>query len=399
MFLDLPCTCCKTKQFIIITAFKDVPGGQSILRYDHYVKLNRYAIVPTACFIMLGSLLLIVAMWSLRSYIDPMMGQDTYNLMRTIMSLMIILFAIEAMRCRCISEGMLLLMAGLSSLIFSISESNFETSGFGITYLFFSAGFLSSGYVFYKRKQFFITLGTIVFSIATLLPIFMPDHYIIITGTGFMIAGLIFVLNGCYDTVKIGWGKEPKRYIGYKDLCSEDEYAHMLVSTAGILSFATLSLVLGYHVLDTGEHNVSLYIVKLLLSAVVISFGVYALSRGIIGEGLMMFVLAISTFSAAILSLMHLEYPASLNMILSVVYIALTMEFFMKRDVLLFMTCLLIFLVFFLESFTEQAESLEVAITILKIVSAYSAIAALLFFETGKDVLPRNLHLSKKEVA
>ncbi|MCK9323714.1 MAG: hypothetical protein M0P07_07185, partial [Candidatus Methanomethylophilaceae archaeon] len=117
------------------------------------------------------------------------------------------------------------------------------------------------------------------------------------------------------------------------------------------------------------------------------------------GEGLMMFVLAISTFSAAILSLMHLEYPASLNMILSVVYIALTIEFFMKRDVLLFMTCLLIFLVFFLESFTEQAESLEVAITILKIVSAYSAIAALLFFETGKDVLPRNLHLSKKEVA
>lgn len=370
-----------------------------VLKYDHYVKLNRYAIVPTACFIMLGFLLVIMATWSLRSYIDPMMGQDTYNLIRTIMSLVTIIFAIEAMRCRCISEGILLLMAGLSSLIFSISEANFETAGLGITYIFFSAGFLSSGYVFYKRKQFIITSGTTVFSIATILPLFMSGHYDLITGVGFMVAGLIFIVNGCYDTVKIGWGKELKRYIGYKDLCNKKEYAHMLVSTAGILSFATLSMVLGYHVLDTSEHSTSLYVVKLLLSVVVVTFGIYALGHGIVAEGLMMFVLALSTFSAAVLSLAHIEFPASLNMILSIVYVALTIEFFMKKDGLLCMTCFLIFLVLFLESFTHQAASLELAITVLKAVSAYSAIAALLFFETGKEVLPRNIHLREKREA
>ncbi len=376
-----------------------MPNDPGVLRYGHYVTLNRYAIVPTACFIMLGFLLLIMAVWSLRSYIDPMMGQETYNLIRTIMSLITIIFAVEAMRCRCISEGMLLMMAGLSSLIFSVSEANFGITALSITYIFFSAGFLSSGYVFYKRKQRMITFGTIIFSIATLLPLFLSNYYEIITGVGFMASGLIFILIGCYDTIKIGGGKEPLRYIGYKDVCSKEEYAHMLTSTAGILSFATLSLVLGYYVLGTSEHSTSLYVVKFLLSIVVVSFGVYALNRGIVAEGLMMFVLALSTLSVSILSLMHIEGPVSLDLILSMVYIVLTIEFFIKREGLLCITCLMIFLVLFMESFTHHAALLEVVITILKAVSAYSAIAALLFYETGKEVLPMNMHLRNKKRA
>jgi len=376
-----------------------VSDDREVLRYGHYVTLNKYAIVPTACFIMLGFLLIIMAMWSLRSYTDPMMGHETYNLMRTIMSLVTIIFSLEAMRCRCISEGMLLLMAGLSSLIFSISEVSFGSTALSITYIFFSAGFLSSGYVFYKRKQMIITVGTLIFSSSILLPVFFSDQYDLITGVGFMVSGLVFLINGCYDTIRIGSGKELNRYVGYKDVCSKEEYAQMLVSTAGILSFATLSLVLGYYVLDTSGHSTSLYVVKFLLSIVVIMFGIYALGNGIVAEGLMMFILALSTLSGSVLSLMHIESPASLDMILSMVYIALSIGFFIKREILLFMTCVLIFIVLFMESFTHQAEMFEVAITILKVISAYIAIAALLFFETGKEVLPRNIRLRYREGA
>ena len=149
------------------------------------------------------------------------------------------------------------------------------------------------------------------------------------------------------------------------------EYAHSLVSTAGVLMFAILSLVLGYYVIDGDS---SLYLVKIVMSVITMGFGLYALSRGIATEGMMMYAVAMITIVTSAAHIVHIPDTEYLGMVVSFVFIPLAYRFAREGDWMMSIASALLFAMFFLGPFVSDAAYLEVIVAVLKAVSCVMAI-------------------------
>jgi hypothetical protein len=309
----------------------------NILEYAHYSKLDINSTIPTVATILLGILTIIVGFYPLNQYFDfVILDSSTYAFTRLVFAVIVLIFSFIALYKRTITEGILLLLSGVSSLIFVLSEISLGIAGFSITYLFFTIAFLICAGIFLSRHQYLSGTASLIMSASIIIAVFVPDDiYDMVFGTGMMVSGSIFLTSGIKNLFTAGLDIDPKYRNCPIDGCSDGEYPHILVSTADILSFAMLSLVLGYYVLDTTGQSQQLYIVKILLSTIVMFFGVYAMGKGILDEGLMMFTVALSTFIFAVTHLLHVGGPIQFDLIMSFIMLAIAIEFAYKKDILM----------------------------------------------------------------
>jgi len=367
-------------------------GGEALV-YRHFASYDVNAIVSVASALLLGILTLLVGFQSLNQYLgliqlDPV----TFSMTRAVFAGFVLVFSMIAFSRRTITEGILLMLVGLSSLIFSISELSFGIAGFGLVQLFFIASYMTAGIVFLSRAQWMTAAASLTMSSTIVISVFLDGNaYDVVFGIGMMVSGALFMAKGLKNLIFVGLDRNLSEKPHMTGTDMPVEYAQILVSTAGILSFATLSLVLGYYVLDSTGQSLSLYIVKMIMSVIVMIFGVYALSKGILSEGLMMFIVAMSTFIFAITSILHIEGPMILDLVMSFVFLIIAAEFIIKRAPLMTITSILLFLLFFLEPFESLSEILEVITMAVKLISGYAAIAAWVLFDTGRNIVPRSL--------
>lgn len=357
--------------------------------YRHYVKSNLSSAIPSASMIVLGVLLMFMSIWALREYMPFYVDEYTYNIIRSTFSVFALLFAAIAMRAYCLSEGILLMIAGLSALTFAISELSFGASGFMISSLFFAMCFLICSLIFFLRKNYVITLSTLIIGVTVILGFLSSNKFNEVVGIGFGISGVMILLIGCFMCIRIGAKTED--YVNDRTFRTEtpEEYAHVLIETVGMLSFATMSLVLGFYILDASGHSMNIYVVKLALSIIVLIFALYAIEHGIIAEGLMMLILSLSAFMFSITSILGMQGPLILDFILSFAYIPLTIQFLVKRKYMTAVLASLMFLMLFMEVFSHDAHMLEIPIMLVKIVSIYTAVTALLYYEAGISIMPK----------
>jgi hypothetical protein len=370
---------------------------RKVLKYAHSTNVNAYVLIPTVAAIVLGLLIMTMAVGCLGHVIGIDIESDTYNVIRFVFACADMAFAYLAMKIRFISEGLLLLITGLSAAIFSVSETYFGMAGLNITYLFFSACFIVCCLAFRLRHNISATIGTGVFAITIVLGLLLPEYYSWISGVGFFVSGVVFFCRGSRNCIRLCAGQKLKHQVRYKDFCSQTEYAGILVSTAGVLCFAAMSFVMGFYIIDETGQSDSLYAVKLILSLIVLGFSMYGIGNGHLDEGLMMFTVSLSTFMFAVCSLFGYQGPLFLDLILSFSYLPLIVTAVIKRKYIMTLTALLLFMVMSMEMLTEDAEYLELVITILKIVTSYTAVAALLYYETGRDILPKRFSPCSKE--
>ncbi|MCK9323782.1 MAG: hypothetical protein M0P07_07525, partial [Candidatus Methanomethylophilaceae archaeon] len=261
--------------------------GQASLKYEYYVNFSQYALMPTAASTVIGILLILSSLESLAPYFGLNIDYVTFNIIKMVFAAITVIFSILILRVRQITEGVLLMLMGLSVMIFSIAELSFGYSELGIVILFFIAEFLACSIIFYVRKQYVYAIATMIFSIfAVFVNYTSNSEYNALFGLFVMMAGVIFLTFGLWSMISITSRKEYVRYISNKIFYSDAEYANVLVSTAGILAFATLSFVLGYHAIVGKDTQFNL--IKLMISILVLAFGVYAVNKGILTEGLMM---------------------------------------------------------------------------------------------------------------
>ncbi len=365
--------------------------GQASLKYEYYVNFSQYALMPTAASTVIGILLILSSLESLAPYFGLNIDYVTFNIVKMVFAAITVIFSILILRVRQITEGVLLMLMGLSVMIFSIAELSFGYSELGIVILFFIAEFLACSIIFYVRKQYVYAVATMIFSIfAVFVNYTSNSEYNALFGLFVMMAGVTFLTFGLWSMISITSGKEYVRYISNKIFYSDAEYANVLISTAGILAFATLSFVLGYHAIIGKDTQFNL--IKLMISILVLAFGVYAVNKGILTEGLMMLALSVTTLVSSIFGILGLEELTAFNLIMSFTFIPLAVCFAIEKDYLLLFTAVLLFLVLFMESFMNSTLALELAINVLKIISGYYAIGSWIYYDTGREILPRSLN-------
>ncbi len=362
-----------------------------MLHYKHFASYDVNAIIVAAGAIMLGLLTVLVGFYPLNQTAELVaISPAAFSLTRMIMAGIVMAFAVIALLIRAITEAILLMLSGLSSLIFAISELTFGIAGFSLAYLFFTVAYLAGGLIFLSRGQMMLAAAALIMSATIVLSVFLNGTaYGLVFGCGMMVSGLLFLIDGLLNFAKIGLDRRVRKAARPVDRCSSVQYSQVVVSTAGILSFAILSLVMGYYVLDTSGNFLSLYVVKMILAVIVLAFGTYARSRGILAEGAMMFVLALSAFIFALTGILHIEGPVPLDFVMSFIFLVVAAEFVVKHDVLMSVTAVLLFLLLFLESFETLSEVLELVTVAVKMISGYLAITAWIYYDTGRDLRPR----------
>ena len=141
------------------------------------------------------------------------------------------------------------------------------------------------------------------------------DYDGILGTVGYYAAGIIFFFQAVYRLFYFHiYGTLDSKLM--RHVRSDDgEYSHTLVGTAGVLSFSILSMILCYYVLD-GSHSSPFYVMKLILSLVVLIFAFYAMNHGVFSEGFLMLGISINIALFSVMHLFHLLRILMLNYIL-----------------------------------------------------------------------------------
>lgn len=369
-----------------------ISSADGPLRYPHYSSLGRFAVAPTAGTFSLALLCLTSACNSPWAMEILGLDQVSTGALTMMCSFLAIAFAVVSMWARMITESILMLLMGVMTLIMSMSAVTTELTGFVIANLFFISGFATCAFIFKKRGQSLRFAACAVVCVTLLASSLPTGHSAGIFGIGYLACGSLFLLSAVWKTYKVCVLKKKYELDCPRMHQSPVEYAHSLVSTAGVLMFAILSLVLGYYVIDGDS---SLYLVKIVMSVITMGFGLYALSRGIATEGMMMYAVAMITIVTSAAHIVHIPDTEYLGMVVSFVFIPLAYRFAREGDWMMSIASALLFAMFFLGPFVSDAAYLEVIVAALKAVSCVMAITSIVRYETGTRLF-RGLFMSKE---
>ena len=369
-----------------------ISSADGPMRYPHYSDLGRFAIAPTAGTFSLALLCLTSACAS--PWVVDILGLDQVATGALVMmcSFLAIAFSVVSMWARMITESILMLLMGVMTLIMSMSAVTTELTGFVIASLFFISGFATCAFIFNKKGQRLRFAACLIVCITLLASSLPTDHSAGISGIGYLACGILFLVSATWKTYKVCVLRKRYELDCPRMHQSPVEYAHSLVSTAGVLMFAILSLVLGYYVIDGDS---SLYLVKIVMSIITMGFGLYALSRGIATEGMMMYTVAMITIVASAAHIVHVPDTEYLGLVVSFVFIPLAYRFAREGDWMMSVASVLLFAMFFLGPFISDAAYLEVIVAVLKAVSCVMAITSIVRYETGTSLF-RGLFMSKE---
>jgi hypothetical protein len=357
------------------------------LQYGFYGTGGPRLLISTVAVIVLGALNVLIGYGQIDLMHPNGYNGSVYLLLRMALAMMAILISLVAFRQRMITEGMLFLLSGLSAIVIGVTEMLVFSVSDMLIYLCPTVGYAVCTYIFHSRGERAYALSTAVFTLGCAISVFAVDHVhwtisgilVALSGAMLMAVGVINMLRSCSGR-GTGVSDGPVRDV------PAHGYPHVLIATAGILCFTFLSMVLGYDVAIVGDKGLIVYMTKIIMSLTVAAFGIYALDRGMTGEGMMMLVVSVITGITAAIYLMGTGQFHLLGLLMSFVFVPIAVGFAMKREYLLVATSLLLFVVFFSDYFTHDAAWVELLIMCLKIIAGYCAIGAWIHYDTGAHV-------------
>ncbi len=353
-------------------------------RYRYYSDLGKLALAPTIGAFILGMMCFMI---SVSSYFEILhittIPTDAIWVQTGLCTILVLIFAVATMWARLITESIMMMLLGVMHMIFFISGS---TSGLIISNIFCITGLGTCVAVFLRKKQYWRFAACLALCVNIIIAGIQTELAGILIPMGYLIASVFFTLSGILKTYNVCVLKKTHRMDCTQIGQTAKEYAHTLVSTMGVLTFAILSLVLGYYVVDGDS---SLYMVKFGLAIATLAFGMYALHHGIVTEGMLMYVVSMITIVTSFMHMFHLGHVELFSFIVSFALLPLAYRFFKEGEWMMSIVCVLLFVMFSVGYYVEDAAYLELLIAMIKAVSCIVAIASILHHETGSNILGR----------
>lgn len=353
------------------------------LVYKHRTELGTKAMSAVLNKYIMGMLCFMASLGASQFGLD-LLGLDSnnFNVLMIPLAISSMLFVVLSFQNRDITGGIVLLVMGMSQLTNTVSALAFDAAGFTWQQIFFTAGFAVASYIYYTRKQI-DTIPCALLCITILLSSLLNEHGSLVTTVGYWLCGSLYFVSASYRIYRHCVKKEVGDYMLIHMDESKLKYDDMLFNTAGIISFAILSMFLCFYIFD-GSTSVTLYIVKLVISSITLIFGLFSITHGFVDEGLLMFSTSLNMFIFSFMFLAGFPEPLFLSILTSMINLFLAFKFLQDRKKYIFaLMSMMLFVVFILEFFFTYARYMEVFLLVVRVLSGLIALCSWVEYETG----------------
>ncbi|MGN0098753.1 MAG: hypothetical protein ACI38Y_05465, partial [Candidatus Methanomethylophilaceae archaeon] len=349
-------------------------------------ELNRAAPVLTVGMLLLSCLAFVsfveVNHWIIGDYWTDPGCMDSLMLS---VSAAVLLVSVLAMYARMVTEAMMFILSGVSVLMFTVADMTFGTHSFILANLFMFVGFSVASFVFMRRGQGWRCIGTLMLGIA--LTFGPMDDTNIVASLGFLGSGIIFLVTAAKKSYRLCIGGSAKVYEGYSSTQSTRQYLILLVESVGLMIMTFLTLIYNFGTVSQ-PGSPEIQTVRLILASIAMAFGVCGVLSGNKGTGTSLFLISMYAILSATLSIMGLEMPMLLNIVMAGYTVVGACHNFNCGEYLN-MTMALILMVNFLSGlFTTDTKVIVLLAAILKIATGMTAITLWIEYETKLRLAP-----------
>lgn len=310
-------------------------------------------------------------------------GDTWADVVVLISSIQVISMAIIAIHGRMITESIMMMLTGISVMIFAVADITYETNGLALMSAFVSSGLAICSYVFIKRGHpirgsatFFTMIATIAIS---------AGHYNA-SFASYLISGLLFMISASKKTYVFCITKNSKIITRDNLRQTDSEYSALLIKTIGIFLIALLTLMYGINTIGREQYE-GMELVRVILCLVLMGFGTYAVCNGIGQTGIFMFMTSVFGMTSSITNLIGIEIPGSFQQLISLAFISVFVVSYRNKDLVLFLISFLMFLAFLISPVSGIDEIFTISDMLLKIVTCTSAVLLWIRYDTGRDFM------------
>lgn len=366
---------------------------ENVYSKDEKVFGDEATFLSVTAFMLIGLLMIWAGLNYLNSFWNFMEVEDgAYDVTKSIISAFVLVFSIHMFSRNLVTEGIVVMFTGISSLSFSLGALLLNVQGYEVLDILFSIGIYIAAILFIGRKNYLLGLASLSFAVSiSFAYAIKTDGLNVLVGAGLMISGLFFAYYSFGNLILGETGKnilhvtQNSRPVAVEE---DRDRSFELVIVAGMYTFATLTLLVGYEFLFVDYTSVPYCVAEFFLSLAVMAFALYALVRGMIPEGIMMLMFGLSCFIFATVVIFGFAPSSLIDIITSLVLGITGAAFLLRKEVMLSVISLLFLAGGILEAVFELYFLGGVFISIMGILAMYYAVSRWVLMETGKEILP-----------
>ncbi|UAL08114.1 MAG: hypothetical protein KRP56_02385 [Candidatus Methanogranum gryphiswaldense] len=365
---------------------------ENVYSKDEKVFGDEATFLSVTAFMLIGLLMIWAGLNYLNSFWNFMEVEDgAYDVTKSIISAFVLVFSIHMFSRNLVTEGIVVMFTGISSLSFSLGALLLNVQGYEVLDILFSIGIYIAAILFIGRKNYLLGLASLSFAVSiSFAYAIKTDGLNVLVGAGLMISGLFFAYYSFGNLILGETGKnilhvtQNSRPVGVEE---DRDRSFELVIVAGMYTFATLTLLVGYEFLFVDYTSVPYCVAEFFLSLAVMAFALYALVRGMIPEGIMMLMFGLSCFIFATVVIFGFVPSSLIDIITSLVLGITGAAFLLRKEVMLSVISLLFLIGGILEAVFEMYFLGGVFISIMGILAMYYAVSRWVLMEAGKEFL------------
>ena len=353
-----------------------IVSGRPLFDSDGVPKeLEGLAQVPVAGGFVLSCLMLtLCASMELLSSND-----DSADIAVLCCSLLAISLSVAAAGSRAVTESVVLLLSGISAMIFSVADMASSTDGLLLVSAFMTVGLGTGAFISIRRGDVIRGTATIAAASGFLL---LPAGADAAAHALLLISGLLFLGSGIRKAYVFGTGHGAKVSRRCNLTQNGSDYSAFLAKSMGVLLIAILTLMYGINTVGY-EQRAGLEMTRIALCVVLMCFGTYSVYNGISSAGAFMFMTATYGLVSSVMNLTGTGAPGAFQQLVALSFVPVVWSTFRNRETVLFLISILMFAAFVLNPITGGGAAFTVADMMLKAVSCASAVTLWIAYDTG----------------
>lgn len=280
---------------------------------------------------------------------------------------------------RMITESAILLISGVSVLIFTVAEMTYSTDGLVLVAAFMAFGLAAGSFVFFRRRELFRGTATAAMAAALITIPFGIDAACILS----LVSGLLFMASAMKKTLVFGILGNAKIVHRQNLVQSDSEYSAILTRTMGTMLIAFLTLMYGLNTIGSDQYQ-GLEVTRIAIGSILMGFGIYAVSKGIGPAGIFMFMTSAFGMTSSTMGMAGIPVPGAFQQLVALAFVPVFVSTFRSGDRILFLISFLMFMAFVLNPITGAGDAFAVADMALKAATCASALILWIGYDTGR---------------
>jgi hypothetical protein len=354
---------------------------------------NRSMFLSVAAFLMIGTMMLIAGAYYLNQVFGTLhIDNESYWMTRLILSLLIIALAFHSFSKHLITEGMTVLLIGLSALIFSITAIDTNTSGYWAVDVMFSFSISVSGILSLHKRNWLVGSGSLSAAVGIALPwAFKGLQHDLVCGVFLLIAGTLFTYYafGCIIISETGRNILRITLNHGRTVAETADRPYEITAIAGLTVFGLCGTLAGVGYFESGDVAAAYCIGLAIVSLTAMAFASYALMSGIIPEGLMMLLFSLDSLMFSTITLMGFQYSPIISSVIGLVLLSSVLAFAFRKEAVLTLASLTMSAGYLINLLPLSDIGLSgMLVTAGSLVMIYYATSKWVLMVTGRHILP-----------